>query len=129
MSVLCFLHFFTNLISSSLEITSRICPEFFMFGICPGLSIQNLSRIFHVRNLFGICPEFLYWTISGQILDEAQFYILYLCQKNGQFPDDFRTCKIYSGQFLDILMTFSGHLVFIGYVYILLLEYINIGIK
>ena len=101
MSVLCFLHFFTNLISSSLEITSRICPEFFMFGICPGLSIQNLSRIFHVRNLSGICSDLFvqnlsrifildkYWTNTGQILDEAKFRTLDLCQKNGQFPDIF----------------------------------------
>src|SRR5579862_6616835 len=110
MSVLCFLHFFTNLISSSLEITSRICPEFFMFGICPGLSIQNLSRIFHVRiclefvpiYLSRICPEFLYWTNTGQFLDN--FWMkpnskYCICVKK---MDDFRTCKIYSGQFLDI---------------------------
>ena len=119
MPVLCFLHFFTNLIYPSLKIISRICPEFFhiqnlsgsnlscpefiqvdlsricpeffMSGICSDLSVQNLSRIFHVQNLSRMCPEivqiylsricpkFLYWTTSGQILDKVQFWILDWC--------------------------------------------------
>src|SRR5579862_1983874 len=106
--------------------------NFFFFGN----NIQNLSRIFYVRNLSRfvypefvqnfscpefvwnlsrfICPEFLYWTNTGQFLDN--FWMkpnskYCICVKK---MDDFRTCKIYSGQFLDILMTFSGHLVFIG---------------
>jgi len=142
MPVLCFLHFFTNLIYPSLKIISRICPEFFhiqnlsgsnlscpefiqvdlsricpeffMSGICSDLSVQNLSRIFHVQNLSRMCPEivqiylsricpkFLYWTTSGQILDKVQFWILDLCQKTGQFLDNFRTHKNISEQFLDI---------------------------
>src|SRR5579871_416097 len=72
---------------------SRICPEFFMSGICLEFVLIYLSRI---------CPEFLYWTNTEQFLDN--FWMkpnskYCICVKK---MDDFRTCKIYSGQFLDI---------------------------
>src|ERR1700751_5894224 len=119
MSVLCFLHFFTILISS-LEITSRICPEFFMSGICLEFVQIYLSRI---------CPEFLYWTNTGQFLDNFRMkpnskYCI--CVKK---MDVFRTCKIYSGQFLDIFddifRTFSSYRVIV-LVWILKYRYFNL---
>src|SRR5579862_1242098 len=94
--------------------------NFFFFGN----NIQNLSRIFYVRNLSRfvypefvqnfscpefvrnlsrfICPEFVQNFYTGQILDN--FWMkpnskYCICVKK---MDDFRTCKIYSGQFLDI---------------------------
>ena len=93
---------------------SRICPEFFMLGIC----LVYLSRIYPEFFMFGICSEFIwylswfivqnlsrifildkYWTNTGQILDEAKFRTLDLCQKNGQFLDDFRIFWTISGHF------------------------------
>ena len=117
MSVLCFLHFFTKLIYPFLEIVSRICPELFhvrnlsiwfftMSRICPGLTVQNLSKILYRTNTGRIldkvrtCQNFKYqkcvrhvpkkWTFSGHI----RF-----------IPDIFQT----------FLITFSGHLFFIGW--------------
>ena len=105
------LSFFGNNIQNLSGIFS--CPEFVWF-ICPEF-IPNFSCSEFVLNSSGICPdllsricpEFLYWTNTGQILDEAKFRTLDLCQKNGQFPDildNFRT----------FLVTISGHLFFIG---------------
>ena len=110
MSVLCFLHFFTNLIYPSLEITSRICPEFFHVRNLFGLYVQNLSRIFHVRNLFWIhlvfvliyCPEFVQNFYTGQILNKY-----WTNSGRSQIPDigfvsKKWTISGYSGQFPDI---------------------------
>src|SRR5579871_1431237 len=88
---------------------SRICPEFFMSGICLEFVLIYLSRI---------CPEFLYWTNTGQFLDN--FWMkpnskYCICVKK---MDNFQTisghAKYIPDNFWTFLMTFSGHLVFIG---------------
>jgi hypothetical protein len=75
---------------------SRICPEFFMSGICLE-SVQNMSRF--------ICPEFVQNFYTGQILDK--FWMkpnskYWICVKK---MDNFRTISGYA----NIFRTISGH--------------------
>ena len=150
MSVLCFYKFNLSFFENDIQNLSGIfsCPEFvwfkfFMSGICPGLSIKNLSGIFHVRNLFGLsvqnlsrifhvrnlfwihlvfvqiyCPEFVQNFYTGQILNKY-----WTNSGRSQIPDIGFVSKKWtiSGRFPDILdnfrtflVTISGHLFFIG---------------